>query len=241
MDVAEARHGHDQRLALLEGDPPDVGLGGVRIDLEHLRAPPEPVAGELLVASFAPAKFGILPAPGKRETPARSSPSRRRGGPGPSFSSGPGLGRRHGVRHPKVRLASGPNQPQMRRETILRQVTADAVGRILWQGKAVGEAAVECEAEYISEACDRPGGPRRHGTAAGRRRLADDDAQKDQIAPGVKIGGVDVGGRAVDSARKIIKREVVKPLQQPVVVMYDGKRSTLSADQLDPIGRRRQG
>ena len=33
-----------------------------------------------------------------------------------------------------------------------------------------------------------------------------DDAQKDQIAPGVTIGGVDVGGRDADSARKIIKR-----------------------------------
>ena len=61
-----------------------------------------------------------------------------------------------------------------------------------------------------------------------------DDAQKDQIAPGVKIGGVDVGGRSADSARKIIKREVVKPLQQPVVVTYDGKSYTLSADQLHP-------
>jgi lipoprotein-anchoring transpeptidase ErfK/SrfK len=61
-----------------------------------------------------------------------------------------------------------------------------------------------------------------------------DDAQKDQIAPGVKIGGVDVGGRSADSARKIIKREVVKPLQQPVVVTYDGKSYTLSASQLHP-------
>jgi lipoprotein-anchoring transpeptidase ErfK/SrfK len=61
-----------------------------------------------------------------------------------------------------------------------------------------------------------------------------DDAQKDQIAPGVKIGGVDVGGRSADSARKIIKREVVAPLKQPVVVTYDGKSYTLSADQLRP-------
>jgi lipoprotein-anchoring transpeptidase ErfK/SrfK len=59
-----------------------------------------------------------------------------------------------------------------------------------------------------------------------------DDAQKDQIAPGVKIGGVDVGGRDADSARKIIKREVVAPLKQPVVVTYEGKDYTLSADQL---------
>jgi lipoprotein-anchoring transpeptidase ErfK/SrfK len=60
-----------------------------------------------------------------------------------------------------------------------------------------------------------------------------DDAQKDQIAPGVNVGGVDVGGRSADSARKIIKREVVAPLKQPVVVSYDGKSYTLSAEQLD--------
>jgi lipoprotein-anchoring transpeptidase ErfK/SrfK len=59
-----------------------------------------------------------------------------------------------------------------------------------------------------------------------------DDAQKDQIAPGVKIGGVDVGGRDADSARKIIKREVVAPLRQPVVVTFEGKDYTLSAERL---------
>jgi lipoprotein-anchoring transpeptidase ErfK/SrfK len=59
-----------------------------------------------------------------------------------------------------------------------------------------------------------------------------DDAQKDEIAPGISIGGVDVGGRDADSARKIIKREVVAPLEQPVVVTYDGKDYTLSAKKL---------
>jgi lipoprotein-anchoring transpeptidase ErfK/SrfK len=79
-----------------------------------------------------------------------------------------------------------------------------------------------------------------------------DDAQKDQIAPGVKIGGVDVGGRSADSARKVIKRQVVAPLRQPVVVTYNGKSYTLSADQLhekadidgmvqEAIDRSRQG
>ena len=79
-----------------------------------------------------------------------------------------------------------------------------------------------------------------------------DDAQKDQIAAGVKIGGVDVGGRSADAARKVIKREVVAPLKQPVVVTYDGKSYTLSADQLhakadvdgmvqEAIDRSRQG
>ena len=36
-----------------------------------------------------------------------------------------------------------------------------------------------------------------------------DDAQTDKIAPGVEVGGVDVGGRDADSARKIIKSQVV--------------------------------
>jgi lipoprotein-anchoring transpeptidase ErfK/SrfK len=79
-----------------------------------------------------------------------------------------------------------------------------------------------------------------------------DDAQKDQIAPGVKIGGVDVGGRDADSARKIIEQKVVAPLNQPVVVSYDGKNYTLSPKRLhekanvdgmvqEAIDRSRQG
>jgi lipoprotein-anchoring transpeptidase ErfK/SrfK len=60
-----------------------------------------------------------------------------------------------------------------------------------------------------------------------------DDAQKDHIAPGIKVGGVDIGGRDADSARKIIKRQVVAPLQQPVVVSYQGKDYTLSPKQLN--------
>jgi lipoprotein-anchoring transpeptidase ErfK/SrfK len=79
-----------------------------------------------------------------------------------------------------------------------------------------------------------------------------DNAQKDQIAPGVKVGGVDVGGRSADSARKIIKRQVVAPLRQPVVVTYEGKDFTLSPKRLhetadinamvqEAIDRSRQG
>jgi lipoprotein-anchoring transpeptidase ErfK/SrfK len=79
-----------------------------------------------------------------------------------------------------------------------------------------------------------------------------DDAQKDQIAPGVEVGGVDVGGRDADSARKIIKNQVVAPLKQPVVVSYDGKEYTLGSKRLheradidgmvqEAIDRSRQG
>src|SRR4051795_2257349 len=59
-----------------------------------------------------------------------------------------------------------------------------------------------------------------------------DDAQKDQIASGVKVGGVDVGGRDADSARKIIQKQVVAPLKQPVVVSYDGEEYRLSPKRL---------
>jgi lipoprotein-anchoring transpeptidase ErfK/SrfK len=59
-----------------------------------------------------------------------------------------------------------------------------------------------------------------------------DDSQKDQISSGITVGGVDVGGRDADSARKVIKNQVVAPLRQPVVVSYDGKNYTLSPSQL---------
>jgi hypothetical protein len=59
-----------------------------------------------------------------------------------------------------------------------------------------------------------------------------DNAQKDQIAPGIEVGGVDIGGRSADSARKIIKNEVVAPLRQPVIVRYAGEEYTLTSAQL---------
>lgn len=60
-----------------------------------------------------------------------------------------------------------------------------------------------------------------------------DSAQKDQIAPGIQVGGVDIGGRSADSARKIIKNEVVAPLKQPVVVSFEGEDFTLSPKRLE--------
>lgn len=60
-----------------------------------------------------------------------------------------------------------------------------------------------------------------------------DEAQKDQIAPGISVGGVDIGGRDVDSARKVIKNEIVDPLEQPVIVNYAGEDYTLRPGQLD--------
>jgi lipoprotein-anchoring transpeptidase ErfK/SrfK len=60
-----------------------------------------------------------------------------------------------------------------------------------------------------------------------------DNAQKDQIAPGITVGGVDIGGRSEESARKVIKNQVVAPLKQPVVVSYAGQEYTLTSAQLE--------
>lgn len=60
-----------------------------------------------------------------------------------------------------------------------------------------------------------------------------DSAQKDQIAPGVTVGGVDIGGRSVEEARDIITDRVVAPLEKPVVVTFEGERYRLNPKQLD--------
>ena len=60
-----------------------------------------------------------------------------------------------------------------------------------------------------------------------------DESRKDHIAPGVRIGGVNVGDRDVDDARKIVKREVVAPLGKPVTVTFEGKQFTLTTGELD--------
>ena len=60
-----------------------------------------------------------------------------------------------------------------------------------------------------------------------------DKAQEDQIAPGIRVGGVEIGGRSVDEARAIIDNEIVAPLQKPVVVSYEGERYRLSPGKLD--------
>ena len=60
-----------------------------------------------------------------------------------------------------------------------------------------------------------------------------DQSQEDRIAPGVTVGGVDIGGRSADDAREVIEREVVDPLQKPVEVEYEGETYRLSSKELD--------
>ena len=110
----------------------------------------------------------------------------------------------------------------------------DEVPRIPLEGKVVREVEVRARLNRSHKAAIVLAALVVLGLLLAVGVWAYDDAQKDQIAPGVKIGGVDVGGRDADSARKIVKREVVAPLRQPVEVTYDGKDYTLSAERLRP-------
>ena len=55
-----------------------------------------------------------------------------------------------------------------------------------------------------------------------------DRSRADLIAEGVSVGGVDVGGLSTAQARAKLRREVLDPLNRPVVVRADGKRYKLT-------------
>ena len=50
-----------------------------------------------------------------------------------------------------------------------------------------------------------------------------DSSQKDKIADGVTIGGVDVGGLSADGAMHAVRRQLLVPLRHSLTVSYDGK------------------
>ena len=56
-----------------------------------------------------------------------------------------------------------------------------------------------------------------------------DASRDDMIAEGVTVGGVDVGGMRASEARVAIDDQLAKPLSEPLVVKYRGKRFRLSA------------
>jgi lipoprotein-anchoring transpeptidase ErfK/SrfK len=60
-----------------------------------------------------------------------------------------------------------------------------------------------------------------------------DASKADEIAEGVRVGGVDVGGLSEDEARRLLRAELVEPLSKPVVVKYDGEDYTLHASDLN--------
>jgi lipoprotein-anchoring transpeptidase ErfK/SrfK len=59
-----------------------------------------------------------------------------------------------------------------------------------------------------------------------------DDSHKDEIADGVKIGGVDVGGMTADEAKAALQRRLVRPLQRPLRVTFNKQVYKLPASKL---------
>jgi lipoprotein-anchoring transpeptidase ErfK/SrfK len=64
--------------------------------------------------------------------------------------------------------------------------------------------------------------------AAAAGVYAYDTGHEDEIAEGVTVGGVDVGGMSAGEARETLRAELLEPLNQPVVVRARGKRYRLS-------------
>jgi lipoprotein-anchoring transpeptidase ErfK/SrfK len=67
------------------------------------------------------------------------------------------------------------------------------------------------------------------GAAAG---YAYDSSQKDTIADGVTIAGVDVGGMDEAEAKRAVSRKLLGPLRHPLRVGYDGEHWTLPVKSL---------
>ena len=64
-----------------------------------------------------------------------------------------------------------------------------------------------------------------------------DSSRSDEIAEGVDIGGVDVGGLTAHEAEALVTRKLIDPLDRDLVVTYDGvkykrlmQRTTLEGD-----------
>lgn len=59
-----------------------------------------------------------------------------------------------------------------------------------------------------------------------------DSSQKDTIADGVTIGGVDVGGMDAAEAKRAVRRQLLAPLRHSIRVGYDGQSWKLSGKAL---------
>ena len=63
----------------------------------------------------------------------------------------------------------------------------------------------------------------------GSALYAYDHARANEIAPGVKVGGVALAGLTPDQARARLEREILQPLEQPIVVHHADKTWTLGS------------
>ena len=59
-----------------------------------------------------------------------------------------------------------------------------------------------------------------------------DSSQKDKIADGVTVGGVDVGGMNEEEAAAAVRRKLLSPLRHALVVSYDGQTWKLPGKKL---------
>src|SRR6478735_8001654 len=59
-----------------------------------------------------------------------------------------------------------------------------------------------------------------------------DSSQKDKIADGVTVAGVDVGGMNEEEAAAAVRRKLLAPLRHSLVVNFDGQTWKLSGKQL---------
>jgi lipoprotein-anchoring transpeptidase ErfK/SrfK len=69
--------------------------------------------------------------------------------------------------------------------------------------------------------------------AAAIAAYAWDRAQANDIADGIRIGGVPIGGLSEKQARHKLRRDLVKPLEQPITVKFEGVRYILGPKKLD--------
>ena len=59
-----------------------------------------------------------------------------------------------------------------------------------------------------------------------------DSSRSDEIAEGVEIGGIDVGGMLEADAEALVTDELIEPLDKDLVATYDGVKYKLSAERL---------
>src|SRR5829696_4079745 len=59
-----------------------------------------------------------------------------------------------------------------------------------------------------------------------------DSSRSDEIADGVTIGGVDLGGMTTDEATRAVDRKLVDPLRRDVTAKLDGVKYKLSSEKL---------